>query len=363
MKIVLVIDSLKGCLSSASAEEAARRGAVQACPDAEVVCIPASDGGEGMLEAFTAATGGLLRQADIHDPLMRPIRAAYGMSADKRTAVIESAQASGLMLLRQEDLNPLKATSFGTGELIADALRQGCQRLIVGLGGSATSDAGKGMLQALGADISDKEIDTSRFLLRQYPAEVIVASDVQNPLYGPAGAAHVFAPQKGASPAMVARLDEAARAFAALTAAHTGHDYACCPGAGAAGGMGFALMAYMQAEIRPGADLLLDMAGFDATLQGADLVITGEGSADRQTLMGKLPLRVMQRAAKHHVPTALIAGRIEDRELLLAAGFSSAESINPPELTQEEAMQEETARQNITATVSRLTSLLTACRN
>lgn len=379
-KIIVAIDSFKGCLTSAEANQAASEGVFAKMPEAEVVQIPVSDGGEGWLEAFNVAIGGELVEVNVKDPLMRPIVAQYLMQGD--TAVIEIAKASGLTLLSPEERNPMVATSYGTGQLVMDAVRKGCKRIIVGLGGSATSDCGIGMLRAIidsfakGGSWDDvRELDDVRFT---------IATDVTNPLCGENGAAHVFAPQKfaikreqseldsiaereqtrpqvkGAIHEQVLALDARAKRFAEASAKHLGRDCQNMPGAGAAGGLGYAFLQYMNAECRSGIDLLLDTIHFDDLLQDADLVITGEGSADRQTLMGKLPFGILQRARPHplppspkgegeafDVPVMLIAGRIADEQQLLAAGFSRVTCINPPGLPLEIAMQPATAKENI----------------
>ena len=366
-KIIVAIDSFKGCLTSAEANQAASEGVFAKMPEAEVVQIPVSDGGEGWLEAFNVAIGGELVEVNVKDPLMRPIVAQYLMQGD--TAVIEIAKASGLTLLSPEERNPMVATSYGTGQLVVDAVRKGCKRIIVGLGGSATSDCGIGMLRAIidifskGGNWDDvRELDDVRFT---------IATDVTNPLCGENGAAHVFAPQKfaikreqseldsiaereqtrpqvkGAIHEQVLALDARAKRFAEASAKHLGRDCQNMPGAGAAGGLGYAFLQYMNAECRSGIDLLLDAIHFDDLLQDANLVITGEGSADRQTLMGKLPFGILQRAQRHDVPVMLIAGRIADEQQLLAAGFSRVTCINPPGLPLEIAMQPATAKENI----------------
>ena len=287
-KIIVAIDSFKGCLTSAEANQAASEGVLDKMPDAKVVQVPVSDGGEGFMEAFQAAMGGELVEVNVKDPLMRTIVAQYLMQDD--TAVIEIAKASGLTLLSPEERNPMVATSYGTGQLVVDAVRKGCKRIIVGLGGSATSDCGIGMLQAIIAAFAKhgnwddvRELDDVRFT---------IATDVTNPLCGENGAAYVFAPQKGASPEMVEGLDARAKRFAEASAKHLGRDCQNNPGAGAAGGLGYAFLQYMNADCRSGIDLLLDTIHFDDLLSDADLVITGEGSADRQTLMGKLPFGI-----------------------------------------------------------------------
>ena len=347
LKIIVAIDSFKGCLTSAEANQAASEGILAKMPEAEVVQVPVSDGGEGFMEAFQAAMGGEIVEVNVKDPLMRTIVAQYLMQGD--TAVIEIAKASGLTLLSPEERNPMVATSYGTGQLVVNAVRRGCKHIIVGLGGSATSDCGIGMLRAIidsfskGGNWDDvHELDDVHFT---------IATDVTNPLCGENGAAHVFAPQKfavkGASPEMVLALDARAKRFAEASAKHLGRDCQNMPGAGAAGGLGYAFLQYMNADCRSGIDLLLDTIHFDDLLQDADLVITGEGSADRQTLMGKLPFGILQRAQHHHVPVMLIAGRIADERLLLAAGFSRVTCINPPGLPLEIALQPSTAKGNI----------------
>ena len=341
MKVVIAIDSFKGCLTSKEANEAAAEGIRKAYPDAEIIEVPVSDGGEGYMEAFHAAIGGQLEEVTVRDPLMRPIVAKYLLHSDM--AVIEIAQASGLTLLTKEERNPMVATSYGTGQLVADAVRKGAKHIIVGLGGSATSDAGMGMLRAL--------IDTFAKHGRWDDIEVLkdvtftIASDVKNPLYGENGAAHVFSPQKGATPEMVFALDERARKFAEISARHFGFDRSQMPGAGAAGGLGYAFLQYLNAKSIPGIQLLLDTIHFKDLVADADLIITGEGSADRQTLMGKLPMGILEQSGR--VPVYLIAGRISDSETLLQAGFARVECINPPDLPLEEAMRKDVAQRNI----------------
>jgi glycerate kinase len=272
---------------------------------------------------------------------MRPVTAKYLLHDEM--AVIEIAQASGLTLLTKEERNPMVATSYGTGQLVADAVCKGARHIMIGLGGSATSDCGMGMLKAL-IDIFAKhgQWDDVEALK---DVRFTIASDVENPLYGEKGAAHVFAPQKGATPEMVLRLDERAIKFAELSAKHFGYDRSQQAGAGAAGGLGYAFMQYLNAKSMSGIQLLLDTIRFKELVADADLIITGEGSADRQTLMGKLPMGILEQAG--HTPVYLIAGRISDREELLNAGFARVDCINPPDITLEEAIRKEVARQNI----------------
>ena len=244
------------------------------------------------------------------------------------------------------------ATSYGSGQLVVDAVRRGCRQIIVGLGGSATSDCGIGMLRAIIDNFAKHESwDKVRDL---DDVHFTIATDVTNPLCGENGAAHVFAPQKGATPEMVQSLDARARQFAEKSARHFGYDRQDHPGAGAAGGLGYAFLQYMNADCRSGIDLLLETIQFDERLKDVDAVVTGEGSADRQTLMGKLPFGILRRARAHQVPVTLIAGCIKDRPQLLEAGFSRVECINPPDLPLEEAVKPETAKRNLAETMRRL---------
>ena len=327
-KYIIAVDSFKGCLTTAEAGMAVAEALHEALGDVETVCLPMSDGGEGMAEAFTTALGGSMTGAYVHDPMMRRVWAEYGLAPDG-TAVIEVAKACGLTLLDEEERNPLRATSYGVGELVAAGVKRGCRRFIIGLGGSGTSDAGIGMLKAL-----------------------------TNPLLGANGATAVFARQKGATPEMMPLLERRAMRFAKASAMHFGFDRSCLPGAGAAGGLGYAFMQYLSAVQVSGADLLLDLLDFDSKTDGATAVITGEGHADRQTLMGKLPVRVMERARQRGVPTWLLAGRVENRDELIGAGFAVAESVTPDGMDLDEAMRKETAMSNMASAVRKLTSRL-----
>lgn len=302
-----------------------------------------SDGGEGWLDAFRLSLGGEEVEVDCCDPLRRSLRASYLRIGT--TAVIESARAAGLTLLREEERNPLLADTYGVGLLIAHAVELGCDRLLIGLGGSGTSDAGRGLVEAL----------RDRGCLESAArCEVVVATDVSNPLCGERGAAQVFGPQKGADPAMVKVLDERAKLFAQANARRMGVDCSESAGAGAAGGMGYALIQFLHGRCVPGADLLFDTIGLDRRLESADVVITGEGASDRQTLMGKLPYRLLKRAKSKGVETWLLAGRLQDRDRLLEAGFDRVETINPEGMDMAVAMRKEVAKKNIQDTVQRL---------
>lgn len=354
MKVILAIDSFKGCLTSVEANQAAAEGIRSIVPDAEIIEIPVSDGGEGFIDAFHAAIGGKLGELAVKDPLMRLVTARYLLKGE--TAVIEIAQASGLTLLTKEERNPMVATSYGTGQLVADAVRRGAKHVIVGLGGSATSDAGIGMLRALidnfahhPSNPAEKSLGIWDDVEELRDVRFTIASDVNNPLCGIQGAAHVFAPQKGATPDMVLQLDERARKFADISARHFGFDRSQNPGAGAAGGLGYAFMQYMDADYKSGIQLLFDTVGFSNIAKDADFIVTGEGSADCQTLMGKLPMGILEQSGT--VPVYLIAGRVNDRDALLQAGFERVECINPPGTPLGEALQKEVAQRNIIKTL------------
>ena len=374
-KIILAIDSYKGCLSSIEAEQAASEGIHKVFPSCQTVCLPVADGGEGILSILMEATQGSYIQLEAHDPLMRIRPTSYGILGDGETVVIEMARISGLPLLREEERNPLLTNTYGTGELILDALWKGYRKFLIGIGGSATNDAGMGMLQALGYRFYTTDhrllesggaqlaqiayIDTSEVspLLRE--AQFTVACDVTNPFYGPQGAAYVFAPQKGASTEDVRMLDTGLQHFAGIVHAATGTAVDTLPGAGAAGGLGGSLAAFFHASLRPGIELILDILQLDKLLSDADLVITGEGHSDRQTLMGKVPMGVLKRAQKAEVPTLLLSGGIEDREALNEAGFLAAFSTTPYPQPLEQAMQPDTARQNIRETTAQICRIYT----
>lgn len=362
-RVVVAIDSYKGCMTSAEAGKAAAGGVERFAPGWTASCVTVSDGGEGMADAFADACGGIYVEACVHDALMRKVKARYVLSADRRTAFIEMASAAGLALVEPEKRNPMLTTTYGVGELILDALDKGCRKVVLGLGGSATNDGGTGMLQALGfrfmrggreiavcngaalKDIDD--VDMSGADRRLAETEFLAACDVKNVLAGPDGAAYVFAPQKGADSSMVESLDAGLRNFSEVTKRVTGMDVSMAAGAGAAGGMGAGCMAYLAGVMRPGAEVLFDIVGLRNIIKGADLVITGEGKSDRQTLMGKLPAAVLAVAGAEGVPVVVLSGAVDDVENLLDAGFAAAMSIldGPAEL--EEAMNPERAKKNL----------------
>ncbi|MFK3660169.1 glycerate 3-kinase [Scandinavium sp. NPDC088450] len=346
MKIVIAPDSFKESLSAERCAQAIKKGFMTFFPMAEYLCLPIADGGEGTVEAMVSATGGKLVYKTVTDPLGQEIQAFYGQSGDGRTAYIEMAAASGLMLVPPEKRNPLLATSYGTGELIRHALDAGLRHIILGIGGSATVDGGVGMAQALGARFYDinglnlgfgggelqrmVKLDISGLDPRLAECTIEVACDVDNPLIGPRGAAAVFGPQKGATPEMVQTLENGLKKYASLIQSLTGKAVDTLPGGGAAGGMGVAALVFLNAALRPGIDIVIDAVGLDAAVQGASLVITGEGRIDSQTVGGKAPMGVAQMAQKHGVPVIGIAGVLgEGVEIVHQYGIDAVFSILP----------------------------------
>ena len=339
-KIVIACDSYKGCLSSSEVACAAAKGVAEVYPDCEIVRLAVADGGEGTVDALVETLGGHLECAEVSDPLGRPVKAAYGIAGD--LAIIESAAACGLTLLSKEERNPLIATTKGLGELILAAIDKGCRRFLIGLGGSATNDGGMGMISADG------------FLERARGLSFTVACDVDTPYIGAHGASRVFGPQKGASEQDVEVLEERLRGYALKILKDTGIDVSDMAGAGAAGGLGGAFRAYLGAELKRGVDLVLDQIGFDSIIDGADLVITGEGCSDYQTLKGKTAAGVLERAKRKGVPVMLVSGAIRDRQMLRDGGFGIIAAASPEEMSLAEAMRPETAEHNIYETVKRL---------
>ncbi len=326
MKVVVAPQTFKGTVPALAAARAIERGVLAALPDAETVLAPVADGGDGTLDALVDSTGGEMFRSAVTGPLGRQLEAMWGVMGDGRTAVVEMARASGLALVPPRRRDPRTTTTRGTGQIIKEALDRGFTRIIVGLGGSATNDGGAGMAEALGARFLDADgnrvpvggaalarlagIDVSGLHPGLAGATIIGATDVTNPLCGPTGASAVYGPQKGASPEVVAELDAALETFASVLRRDLGLDVAGRPGAGAAGGLGAGLMAFASAELRSGIDMVCEVLGFDAHLEGADLVITGEGRADHSTIFDKAPVGVARRAMALGVPTVLLAGSL-----------------------------------------------------
>ena len=339
-KIVIACDSYKGCLSSSDVANAAAHGVAEVYPDCEVVKLAVADGGEGTVEALVDTLGGHLEWAEVSDPLGRPVKAAYGVAGD--LAIIESAAACGLTLLTKEERNPLVTSTKGLGELIMAAIDKGCRKFLIGLGGTATNDGGMGMIRAEG------------FLEKTKGMKFTVACDVDTPYIGEHGASRVFGPQKGASEQDVEVLEERLGGYALTILKETGVDVRDMAGAGAAGGLGGAFRAYLGAELKRGVDLVLDQIDFDSKIQGADLVITGEGCSDYQTLKGKTASGVLERAKRQGIPVALVSGAVRDEQMLRDGGFGIIEAVSPLSMSREEAMRLETAKFNICQTVKRL---------
>ena len=339
-KIVIACDSYKGCLSSSDVANAAAHGVAEVYPDCEVIKLAVADGGEGTVEALVDTLGGHLEWAEVSDPLGRPVKAAYGVAGD--LAIIESAAACGLTLLTKEERNPLVTSTKGLGELIMAAIDKGCKKFLIGLGGSATNDGGMGMIRAEG------------FLEKTKGMKFTVACDVDTPYIGEHGASRVFGPQKGASEQDVDVLEERLRGYALTILKETGVDVRDMAGAGAAGGLGGAFRAYLGAELKRGVDLVLDQIDFDSKIRGADLVITGEGCSDYQTLKGKTASGVLERAKRQGIPVALVSGAVRDEQMLRDGGFGIIEAVSPLSMSREEAMRPEMAKFNICQTVKRL---------
>lgn len=337
MKIVIAADSFKESLSAHQACTAIQRGFMQILPHADCVCVPMADGGEGTTDALIAACGGEKVSVRVSDPLGRPINAQYGILPNG-TAVMEMAQAAGLHLLTPAERNPMKTSTYGVGEMIADALNRGVQHIILGIGGSATNDGGAGMAQALGFRLRDKmgrdlprgggalrylaAVDDSGSLKNTLNCKIEVACDVVNPLCGDTGASAIFGKQKGATPDMIRDLDKALNHFADILA-QSGNDYRHSAGSGAAGGLGFGLRTFLGAELRSGIDIVLNATQLSQKIATADLVITGEGSMDGQTALGKVPSGVVRVALQHGVPVVGISGSVADAEQLYALGFAA----------------------------------------
>lgn len=364
MKAVIVIDSFKGCLSSREAGDAVEKGILRAIPDAETVKIPVADGGEGTVEALVDALGGFFEEVEVHGPLGEPLLAKYGIADvdNKKCAIIESAAAIGLPLVPDNLRNPMKTSSFGLGELILAAISKGCLRLIIGLGGSSTVDGGIGMLSALGYRFFDREgailypcsgetvplvasIDSSKADPRLKEVEFMVACDVSTVF---ADAPAVFGPQKGATPEMVKILTAGMLSFTSVIKKYIEADISTLPGGGAAGGLGAAFSAFLKGKLRPGTDLVLDSVGFDSCLDGADIVITGEGRIDTQTALGKTPSGIIKRVEAASgvgkpIPIIAFCGSC----VLGKSPFSEVIPVSPPDMPLSVAMDPIIASQNL----------------
>ena len=355
MKIVIAPDSFKGSASAKQVAEALARGWRKVFPNAELVTVPMADGGEGTMEALVDATGGKMQEVEVSGPLGRPLSACYGILGDGKTAVVEVAAASGLPLLAPSERKPLQTTTYGTGQLIRAALKEGVERLLIGLGGSATVDGGAGLVSALGARLLDADGQPigpgggslgslAQIQLGELPkllegVEVLAACDVDNPLTGPNGAAAVFGPQKGAAPQDVQVLDQNLAHYAQIISKELQVEVANLPGAGAAGGLGAGLVAFLGAKLIPGIQMVIEASKLEDKLEGCDLVITGEGKLDGQSAGGKTPVGVAKLAEKHNIPVLAVGGSIaEDADVLYQHGIGAMLSIAPGPISLEKAI-------------------------
>ena len=328
MKFVLAMDSFKESMTSIEACSIMEKAIKKIKKDAEVIKVPMADGGEGTVEALVNSTGGTFVETEVLNPLGKKIKSSYGILGDKKTAVIEMAKASGIELINREDRNPLITTTYGTGQLIRHALANGIKHLLIGIGGSATNDGGCGMLQALGVKLLDKDnneipfgggsldkietIDVSQMYDGVKDVTFEVACDVTNPFVGPNGASFIFGPQKGADSEMVKLLDSNLKHFADKIKETLNVDISNASGAGAAGGLGGALLAFLNAELKSGIELVIKYTNLEEKVQGADYVFTGEGAIDGQTIFGKTPVGVSKVAKKYNVPTIAFGGKVSD---------------------------------------------------
>lgn len=375
MKVVIAIDSLKGSLSSMEAGMAIKDGILAAKPDAEVIVKPLADGGEGTTDALIEGMNGERIDLTVTGPMHTPVDTYYGYLKDTNTAVMEMASAAGITLVPDSEKNPLLATSYGVGEMINDAIQRGCRNFIIGIGGSVTNDGGIGMLKALGVRFLDENgedageggqalakvarIDVSGMNPLLKECHIQVACDVNNPLCGENGSTYVYGPQKGVTEDMKKTLDETMAHFARVTSETLENDYMNTPGAGAAGGLGYAFLAYTGAALTPGIELILDAVGLEEELSGADVVVTGEGRLDFQTAMGKAPVGVARLAKKYNAKVIAFAGSVtKEATACNKEGIDAFFPILRGVCTLAEAMDPVTARNNMTATVEQVFRLL-----
>ena len=368
MKIVIAPQGFKGNLSALQVAQAIVSGIKRVLPDAVTTIKPMADGGEGTVQALVDATGGKIMTKEVTDPLGGRVTAHWGLLSDKVTGVIEMAAASGLPLVPTEKRNPLVTTTYGTGELILAALESGCRKLIIGIGGSATNDGGAGMAQALGAELVDSKgvalpfggaalanlerIDVATLDARLADCEVLIASDVTNPLCGAQGASAVYGPQKGATLQMVAQLDAALAHYADVIQRDLGVEVKNVPGAGAAGGLGAGLIAFLKAKVIPGIDVVIQTSGLVDNLKDADLVFTAEGKIDSQTAYGKVPTGVARKAKEFGLPVIAIAGEVaDDCRVVYQHGIDAVLSIAPGPISLSQSMAE--AERLVTDTAER----------
>ena len=375
MKVVIAVDSLKGSLSSNEAGLAVKEGVLSVFENADVRIVPLADGGEGTVEALVEGMNGIMETLTVTGPLNEKVEANFGILENSKTAIIEMAQASGLPMVPVELRNPLNTTTYGVGEMIKEAIHKGCRHFIVGIGGSATNDAGMGMLQALGCEFYDAKghlvgtggrvlnevasIRTHNMMKELSECSFKIACDVNNPLYGPNGAAHIYGPQKGATPEIIEELDRGLRNFSEVVKKDLGKDIALVEGAGAAGGLGYGFLGFLNAKLESGVDIIIEETNLESHLQDADFVITGEGRLDHQTAMGKAPIGVTKLAKKHNTKVIALAGSVSDDAVKCnEAGMNAFFSIQKTPISLEEAMKPEVAKKNMKNTTIQIFNLI-----
>ncbi len=375
MKVVIAIDSLKGSLTSIEAGNAIRCGIYRAFPEAEVLVRPLADGGEGTVEALAEGLGGSLKTVEVTGPAAKKVQAVYGMVQEQKLAIMEMSQAAGITQISGDERNPMHTTTYGVGEMIVDAIKNGCRNFIIGIGGSATNDGGIGMLQALGFGMLDengKDVPfgakgaeslakiTAENVIKELPECTFnIACDVTNPLCGALGCSAVYGPQKGATPEMVEDMDKWLASYAEITKEKFSQADPDTAGAGAAGGLGFAFLAYLNGKLQPGIELILDKTGLEEYIRDADVVVTGEGRLDFQTAMGKAPIGVAKLAKKYQKPVLAFAGSVtKDADECNRQGIDAFFPILRRICTIDEAMEKENAKQNLADTAEQAFRML-----
>ncbi|MGL4338584.1 MAG: glycerate kinase [Turicibacter sp.] len=375
MKVVIAIDSLKGSLTSMEAGQVIKESILAVDANMDVVIKPLADGGEGTAHALITGMGGDLLTLDVTGPIVDKVSANYGILSGSKTAIIEMAEAAGLPLVPTEKRNPMHTTTYGVGEIISECIANGCRKFIVGIGGSATNDAGIGMLMALGYKFLDANgqdvlqggqglsqivsIDDSNVIPAIKECEFKIACDVNNPLFGLNGAAHIYGPQKGATPEIVEALDAGLQKFAKVVETYKGQDFASLPGTGAAGGLGFAFVAFLNGQLESGVKIILEETKLEDEIKDADLVITGEGRLDNQTAMGKAPIGVAKLAKKYNLPVIGIAGALaKEAKKCNEEGIDAYFSIVNSAMSLEEAMKKENAMENMRQTTEQIFQLI-----
>ncbi len=370
-KIVIASDSFKGSLSSQEVADAFEKGVRDIIEECNIVKVPIADGGEGSVDALTTSLKGEYVYVEVNDPLGRRIKAKYGFIESKKTAIIEAAAACGLTLLNENERNPMLTSTFGVGEIIKDAINRGSKKLIIGIGGTSTNDAGTGMLQALGYNfynIEGKPLNGNGKNLENISyftdikankslkeIEILVACDVTNPLYGENGAAYIYAAQKGANKEMIKNLDNGLRNFATIVNKYNKSDFSFIPGAGAAGGLGFTLKSLLNAKLVRGIDIILELIDFDSIIKDSDIIVTGEGKIDSQTLMGKTPSGILNYGLRNNIPVIAICGKIDWSDNLKKSNFKEIIQINPDTISFKDAINTTAAKNNIRLVAQEIT--------